>query len=345
MTQDHDDRPDANQPRHGSNPFGSKQRQEPVLTGFDEEEDEGYEEPDRDTDYASGYREDSIEEEEYDDFELGADEDESDTAPGQTEWVEPLAADPVDDAGNEPDEWADNERYPEADSATGRLPLGLIAVAVVALLLLAAGGYGVMQQRSATQEEIRQLQATLATSASPADVTASRKALQEIKVRNAELQAATDALVLKNQRLATTVTELESQLEVQQAALAQQAADEPAKPPATPPPVEATPKPAAAAPAPKPAAPAPPAPKPPAAASTGVWFVNFSSYGQRATAQNWAAKLHPATGKVIIATGAKDGKTIYRVRVVELASKETADKVARQLAAEHGLPKLWVGRQ
>ena len=48
---------------------------------------------------------------------------------------------------------------------------------------------------------------------------------------------------------------------------------------------------------------------------------------------------------MIIAPSVKDGKTFYRVRVIELTSRESADKLARSLEQEYGLPKLWVGKQ
>ena len=54
----------------------------------------------------------------------------------------------------ESDDWLeDREHYNEGqNSRTQAWPLGLIAVAVVALMLLVAGGYGVMQERAAIEE-------------------------------------------------------------------------------------------------------------------------------------------------------------------------------------------------
>ena len=197
------------------------------------------------------------------------------------------------------------------------------------MLLLAAGGYGVSQQRSATQEEIRHLQAELATAGNPADLTASRLALQGTQQRNTELLAAVDSLTLENRRLSDTVAGLESQLQVQQAAAAKKAA------------APVAPKPVAAKPAAKPATTKPSA----ATSGTDSWFVNFSSYGQRAAAESWAAKLQPKAGKVVVTTGNKGSTIFYRVRVIELYSQESAQGIARQLENEYGLSKLWVGKQ
>ena len=366
-------------------------RKEPVFTGFEEEEEDGYEEPDRDTDYASSYHEESLEEDDFDDLldeqddtvedgdsdwrevqpTQGWDEADADSGDDSDEvWDEPLAAaipgdndsetswnDPPDSpAGLDPilagaegreldeaEEWDEDDLYEdeEADSLQ-RLPLGLIVVAIVALLLLAAGGYGVMQQRSAKQAEIRELQAALAIAANPTEVTASRDALRDAEARNVELVAAVETLTLQNRQLTDTVAGLESQLEVQQLAAAGETDTPPAAQPAEP-----AVKPVAAV-TPKPIAPAPAAPQPATPPTGGVgdnpWFVNFGSYSQRSAADSWAAKLQPQVGKVVVNSADKDGRTFYRVRVVELPDRQAAEKVARALESEYGLSKLWVGK-
>ena len=327
-----------------------RQRREPVFSGFEEEDD--YEEPDRDTDYASSYHEESLEDEEFDE----SSQDEDDFTPQtKIEWEDPEPddnweePDPVPDMEpeqdeveeeQEDDEWDNEQGYYEEDSGDfQKWPLGLIVVAIVALVLMAAGGYGVIQQRSATQEEIRQLQASLATAANPAEVSAGRDALREVQERNTELLTTVDALTLENRRLTDTVAGLEPQLAAQQVALAKP------KPVAvvTPAPVKPTPQPVEA----QAATPQPATPKPaaPVVAGGGAWFVNFSSYDRRTTAEGWATKLKPEAGKVVVTTGNKEGATVYRVRVIELANRESAEKVARQLEKEYGLPKLWVGRK
>jgi cell division septation protein DedD len=352
-------------PQDTGNKAPREQRREPVFSGFEEEDD--YEESDRDTDYASSYHEESPEDEEFDESPL----DEDDFTPeAKIEWENSEPDDireephPAPDAEpehtsihparnteeeeQEEDEWDDEEGYFEdEDEDFQKWPLGLIVVAIVALLLLAAGGYGVIQQRSATQEEIRQLRATLATAASPTDVTASRTAMRETQERNTELLAAVDALTLENRRLADTVTGLESQLEAQQAAVARQAATPQPAAPKKPVAVTAPVKPAAQPATPQPAAPQPATPKPaaPTAVGGGTWFVNFSSYDRRATAEGWVSKIKPEAGKVVVTTGSKGGAIVYRVRVIGLSNRESAEKIARQLESEYSLPKLWVGQQ
>jgi cell division septation protein DedD len=393
MTDNNDDRPDSSdeqQPGFTHRDFADDPseapRREPRFSGFDMEDDDAYEEPDRDTDHSSSYAEDRIEDDLFNDSPVEEDAaatDEVEDDFGQTAsdtgaaagWQAVTAApalgqasldgeqeqeqervedelpfdepeddypeeDNYDDGDEEPreqDEWEDEDNYPEDDDvATQNWPPALIIVGVLALILLAAGGYGVIQQRSATQEEIRRLESELATTVNPAEVAASRDALRSAEAYNAELQASFETLTLENRRLTDTVAGLEAQLQAQQAALAK---------PATPQP--ATPQPATPKPKPKPVAKKAPAPsaKPAPASASGDWFVNFSSYTQREAAQSWAAKLRPAAGNVQISEFNKDGRTYYRVRVVGLGSREAAQKAAAQLEKSHGVSKLWIGKQ
>jgi cell division septation protein DedD len=221
----------------------------------------------------------------------------------------------------------------------------------VALLLLAGGGYGVMQQRAEMREEVRELRAQLATAARPQEVTNSRDAQRELTEQNTRLQQQLDSLTLENRQLADTVAGLEKQLDAQrQAAIKLEEARAAARRQAAT--GARTPAPAAAV-APAPAAAPKPASKPaaapaaaaPTAGSTGNWFVNFGSYSQQAVATDWATRLEPSYGKVIVAPASANGKTVYRVRVVDLASKAEAERISTRLQQEYQLPTLWVGSQ
>lgn len=414
MSNNDDNRPDSSvqrtpetDPNSPGDTSTGAHRREPVFTGFDMEEEDSFEEPDRDTDYTSSYLEDNLEDEEFDDALLEEEEEEYSVLHDQSvtddqqptgswdeleldmevdeesvdAWVEEKSADapPVSDNDvatyvavsssfeeqehrdgheysvdkeDDLDEWDEEDQYLEEEDDNDHMkwPLGLIIVTIIALLLLFAGGYGVIQQRAETQEEIRKLQAALATAANPTDITASRDAVLATEKLNAELRSTVDTLTLENRRLTDTVAGLESQLETQQTAqtslvpanTASPKADSLPKTPTSTPPPAATAKPAA----PGASSSQPAAPKSTAAASSGSgWFVNFGSYGQRTAAESRAARLKPATGKVVVTTGSKNGKTFYRVRVIELDNRQSAEKVARQLESEFGLSKLWVGQQ
>lgn len=349
---------------------------------FDEDEGDDYEESDRDTDFALGFREEAVEEEDEDGaFETLLPEEFQEDTLALFEEQEAFLANEVEaafqsaqlneeewetrpvpnaaDATNEWDEdesdstswqsvgattaalsqgWSEEE-YAEDDVEHEPSPVVPLLVGAVALLLIIAGVYGVVQQRMETQEQIRQLQASLATTASPEELAASRAALQDAKERNTQLSFQVTSLRQDNQRLADTVSELEAQMQAQEAAALKAAVPVKAAP------VKAAPVKAAP---PKAATPKPTAPKAAAttaAVATGAWFVNFGSYGNEAVAQEWASRLRPAAGEVIVAPSVKDGRTFYRVRVIGLGSQEAAQQTAQQLQSTYGLPKLWIGQQ
>ncbi len=221
-------------------------------------------------------------------------------------------------------------------------PMGMILVAVFALALLAAGGYGVIQQRAAAQEEIRQLRSALAVAAVPAQVDASQTALKEARQQVAELQQAVDALTLEKRRLDDTVAGLEHQLEAIQTV--------PSTTPATETTATGTATAFEAGAALAPAVTTTPTQKagsnvPPIDGAGGTWFVNLGSYSQRAMAESWVRKLHPQVGQAVVTSATNAGKNIYRVRVVGLTDRDTATRVARQLQLEFHLDKPWVGRE
>ncbi|WP_162846149.1 SPOR domain-containing protein [Seongchinamella sediminis] len=246
-----------------------------------------------------------------------------DDEPPEAEDALPLAA--TASTAGDSDDWEafEDEEYEEEERRELSISPGMIVVALIALGLLVAGGYGVIDQRAGMQEEIRELQAKLGTAAAPSEVTASRQAAEQAAERNTLLEQQVAELRRENRSLQAIVTGLEKQLTAQQEAIN-----------------EATP---AAKPAPEPVArPAPASSSAPAAA--GSWFVNFSSYSQRSTAESWASKLHPGKGRVIVASGDSNGRTIYRVRVVDLPDKAAAEAIARRLEADYGLARLWVGQ-
>ena len=163
--------------------------------------------------------------------------------------------DSLDSDAENPASWQDEDEFlDEGDIDSPPWPMGLMAVAMLALVLLIAGGYGVIQQRKATGEEIRQLRGQLATATSQKDVDQSRSALQAMKASNDELQASITTLGRENRRLSDTVGGLEAQLDAQQSAMAKAATAK----------ASAAPKPAVIAPT-----PASPAAKPATRLSSG----------------------------------------------------------------------------
>lgn len=352
--------------RFDANATGNNVRQEPSFSDLDDLDEDGYEEPDRDTNLAAGYRADSVEEE--DEYDHSAEENERSRVADYRSDI----GDDVD-ASLEDDDWLepDDDRVDEGQG----WPLGMIVVGLVALVLLAAGGYGVLQQRAATQEELRELRAALAV-AGPQDA-GDREALQSLQQSYDKLSAQAQALTLENRRLSDTVAGLEAQLGSQQSvpskavaaqdaqvagstapqeAVAQSSAppapaaanivqDATTTPPKTAPPTTAPPRAAQLPAQPKPAVKSAPAKPKPASSPTGPWFVNFGTYATRSMADTWASRVRPTAGEVIVAPNDKDGRTLYRVRVVGLGDRESAQQVARKLESDLQVPPLWVGRE
>ncbi|WP_116367833.1 SPOR domain-containing protein [Parahaliea mediterranea] len=230
----------------------------------------------------------------------------------------------ADDEDDGSDDWEDYEDKADERGLLGPWPLGLIAAGAVALLLLAVGGFGVLQERASLREEIRELRAELAVAVNPDQLSQERSTQRELVERNESLAASLDSLRLENRQLSDTVAGLERQLQAQQAAVEQAREAAPSRPAAKP----------ATKPATQPAATAP-------ASATGDWFVNFGSYRQRALADSWAKRLQPAAGKVVVQ--AAPGGDLYRVRIIALPDKATAQSVAKTLQARHDLSELWVG--
>ncbi len=346
----------------GGNPFEQNASEQNDSSGSfynSFEEDDSYEEPERDTDHTSTYLDDDLIEDDLED--LFADDDIFDDEPvaeqpqeleqpkeqeqpaeglfldldldpeaeaealDKTHRIEP--AERLGHTRNIPETWMDDD----AGSAQ-TLPWGLIAVAVLALALLVAGGFGVVQQRTSAQEELRELRAALAVAAKPEEIRGMRESLEKATAENSELLSSVSGLTTENRRLKGVISDLEAQLEAQRAAIAKAVATvaPPAaktEPPATDEKAQATEKAAT------------PAPAEPS------WFVNFGSYARLEIAQAWAKRLPTDLGRVIIANKTLNDRTLYRLRIVGLSSRDAAQKAAIQLERQFGLPKLWVGKQ
>lgn len=251
--------------------------------------------------------------------------DDSDDHSWSDESVPPAAAIGASSPSYSAGDAAGRELSPDASSGNSvsrRWPIAMLAIAAVAVILLAVGGYGVLSERSALEDEIRQLQAQLATAVSPEEARAGREAQQVIEQEKRALEAELSALQSENADLQAAMRDLEANLEEQEKAVetAVAAAEEAAA-------VAARSNTAATS-----------------SAATGDWFVNFGSYARIDDARRWAGRLQVDSGKVVVQDARSQGRTIHRVRVVGLADKSTADRVAGQLETAHKLPKLWVGK-
>lgn len=216
-----------------------------------------------------------------------------------------------------------------ADDTAGmrrRWLLAPLVIGIAALLLLGVGGYGVLEERNALQTEIRDLQAQLALSV-PAErarverdsTAALAEQLEQLRAELAGVRAERDAtareLDAAREALASSEARAERAAEQRDRALA-----------------EAETAQARVA-----------AGSTSTVTASGPWFVNFGSYASRDDARRWASKLTVDKGRVVVQDAQSDERTIYRVRVIGLASRDGAEAVARALEHRHELSRLWVG--
>jgi cell division septation protein DedD len=80
-------------------------------------------------------------------------------------------------------------------------------------------------------------------------------------------------------------------------------------------------------------------------ANISGWFVNVAAYSQASAAQSWVDKLTASLDENIISSKVVvNEKTLYRVRVVGLANRATAQALASQLESSYNIGPLWVGK-
>jgi cell division septation protein DedD len=212
----------------------------------------------------------------------------------------------------------------------------LIGVAVIALLLVGVGGYGVLQERSALQDEIRKLQARMATAVSQEEARANRLELQNAVQRARDLEQDLERVQEERARISEQLAELQEQSNEQAARLA---AAEAARRTA-----EQSAASAQAAARSRPSSNPSTSSAPATTAASGEWFVNFGSYAQRAVAERWQSRLQPEAGRLLIQEASSNGRPLYRLRVVGLSNRDSAERVARQLERDYKVERLWVGK-
>lgn len=230
------------------------------------------------------------------------------------------------DLNDEPD---DEDDLDDSDTAESR-PLWPTAVGLIAIVLLAIGGWGLYEERSTLQARIVELENSQAKAR--ASATIDPAALSALETDNAALKLQLEGLYRDYEVAMAEITALQALAESAATAddsdnsdmtdyeeaeadadgsMAEDASDAAQISPATP----------------------------------GDWFVNIGAYSTPASAENWLARLESAgynavTQQVVI----DDGRVLHRVRVVGFGSKAAAQTVARALESEFGVTELWVGQ-
>ena len=225
------------------------------------------------------------------------------------------------------DETDDENDLGDSDMAESR-PLWPTAVGLIAIVLLAIGGWGLYEERSTLQARIVELENSQAKAR--ASATIDPAALSALETDNAALKLQLEGLYRDYEVAMAEITALQALAESAATAdnsdnsdmtdyeeadadgsMAEDASGAPEVSPATP----------------------------------GDWFVNIGAYSTPASAENWLARLESAgynavTQQVVI----DDGRVLHRVRVVGFGSKAAAQTVAQALESEFGVTELWVGQ-
>ena len=228
------------------------------------------------------------------------------------------------DLNDEPD---DEDDLVDSEMVESR-PLWPTAVGLIAIVLLAIGGWGLYEERSTLQARIVELENSQAKAR--ASATIDPAALSALETDNAALKLQLEGLYRDYEVAMAEITALQALAESAATAdnsdnsdmtdyeeadadgsMAEDASGAPEVSPATP----------------------------------GDWFVNIGAYSTPASAENWLARLESAgynavTQQVVI----DDGRVLHRVRVVGFGSKAAAQTVAQALESEFGVTELWVGQ-
>ena len=83
----------------------------------------------------------------------------------------------------------------------------------------------------------------------------------------------------------------------------------------------------------------------PSSSDNGSWFVNVAAYSRRAMAEQWASKISDDVSTAVVSAVEVNGKALYRLRVVGIASRQDAKLVAKKLEKTYSIGPLWVGTE
>ena len=184
-----------------------------------------------------------------------------------------------------------------------------------ALVLLVVGGWGAISERSKLTNTVAQLENALATKSRQGDMTAAEEQI---------LQSDNQSLRLQLESLREQYGAVAREIELLQRSVSAQIEQ--------PTPEESTAEETSAAPA-------------PSSIGDGSWFVNVAAYSRRAMAEQWASKISDDVSTAVVSAVEVNGKALYRLRVVGIASRQDATRLAGELEKTYGIGPLWVGTE
>jgi cell division septation protein DedD len=228
----------------------------------------------------------------------------------------------ADEADDDDDDDIDDEGIVE-----GR-PMWPTAVGLIAILLLAIGGWGLYEERTVLQTRVVELESNQARARSsnaidPAEIAALETDNAALKLQLEGLYRDYEVAMEEIASLqALTSSETDSTPTADNNALDDTVADRGESL------TESTSLDAAAF-----------------SVGAGDWFVNLGAYSAVASAENWLTRLQNAGYEATIQEVMVDAdRILHRVRIDGFESKEAAQATATALEDEFGVSQLWVGQ-
>ena len=185
-----------------------------------------------------------------------------------------------------------------AQQPKAKLPVWTTVAMGAALVLLVVGGWGAISERSKLTNTVAQLENALATKSRQGDMTAAEEQI---------LQSDNQSLRLQLESLREQYGAVAREIELLQRSVNAQIEQ--------PTPEESTAEGTSAAPA-------------PSSNGDGNWFVNVAAYSKQAMAEKWASKISSDASKVVVSAAEVNGKALYRLRIVGIASRQDATRLA-----------------
>ena len=185
-----------------------------------------------------------------------------------------------------------------AQQPKAKLPVWTTVAMGAALVLLVVGGWGAISERSKLTNTVAQLENALATKSRQGDMTAAEEQI---------LQSDNQSLRLQLESLREQYGAVAREIELLQRSVSAQIEQ--------PTPEESTAEETSAAPA-------------PSSIGDGSWFVNVAAYSRRAMAEQWASKISDDVSTAVVSAVEVNGKALYRLRVVGIASRQDATRLA-----------------
>ena len=202
-----------------------------------------------------------------------------------------------------------------AQQPKAKLPVWTTVAMGAALVLLVVGGWGAISERSKLTNTVAQLENALAAKSRQGDMTAEEEQI---------LQSDNQSLRLQLESLREQYGAVAREIELLQRSVNAQIEQ--------PTPEESTAEGTSAAPA-------------PSSNGDGNWFVNVAAYSKQAMAEKWASKISSDASKVVVSAVEVNGKALFRLRIVGIASRQDATRLAGELEKTYGIGPLWVGTE